>query len=96
MYAIIDLAPSIAFFVVIVTLLAVGAGLAIIYVGVPILAAALLVARFGGLVQRTLAFALLDLPSSSPEWTEPRRPGPISALGRCCEMRPAGEPSPIS
>jgi hypothetical protein len=80
-YAIIDLAPSIAFFVVIVTLLAVGAGLAIIYVGVPILAAGLLVARFGGLVQRTLAFALLDVPSSSPGWARPRGPGPISALG---------------
>jgi hypothetical protein len=81
LYAIIDLAPSIAFFVVIVTLLAVGAGLAIIYVGVPILAAGLLVARFGGLVQRTLAFALLDVPSSSPGWARPRGPGPISALG---------------
>ena len=79
-YAVIDLAPAIAFFVAIVTLLAVGAGLAVIYVGVPILVLALLVARMGGLVQRSLALALLDLPSEPPGWARPRRPGPVSAL----------------
>lgn len=78
-YAIIDLAPSIAFFVAIIALLAVGAGLAVIYVGIPILVLALLVARFGGLVQRTLALALLDLPSTAPAWTPPRRGGPVAA-----------------
>jgi hypothetical protein len=80
LYAVVDLAPSIAFFVLTVTLLSVGIGLAIIYVGVLILALGLLVARFGGLVQRALALALLDLPTSAPAWTEPHRPGPISAL----------------
>ncbi len=80
LYAVVDLAPSIAFFVLIVTLLSVGIGLAIIYVGVLILALGLLAARFGGLVQRALALALLDLPTSTPAWTEPHRPGPISAL----------------
>lgn len=79
-YAVIDLAPAIAFFVATITLLAVGAGLAVIYVGVPILALALLVARFGGLVQRALALALLDLPSTSPAWAPPRRPGPVAAI----------------
>jgi hypothetical protein len=47
---------------------------------VPILAVALLVARFGGLVQRTMALALLDLPTSAPGLRQPRRPGPIGAL----------------
>ena len=76
----IDLIPSILFFVLPVTLLAVGLGLAVIYVGVPLLALGLLAARFGGLVQRTMALALLDLPSTAPGWRRPRRPGPISAL----------------
>jgi len=80
LYAVIDLAPAIAFFVAIVTLLAVGTSLAIIYVGVPILAMGLLVARLGGLVQRSLGLALLDLPTASPGWAGPRRSGPISAL----------------
>jgi hypothetical protein len=80
LYTVVDLAPSIAFFVLIVTLLSVGIGLAIIYVGVLILALGLLAARFGGLVQRALALALLELPTVSPAWAPPRRPGPISAL----------------
>lgn len=81
LYAVLDLAPAIAFFVLIVTLLSVGAGLAIIYIGVPILVLALLIARLGGLVQRSLALALLDLPSSAPRWVAARRPGAISAVG---------------
>jgi len=80
-YAVLDLAPAIGFFVAIVTLLSVGIGLSIIYIGVPIVALALLVARLGGLIQRALALALLDLPTATPGWAEPRRPGPISALG---------------
>jgi hypothetical protein len=80
LYAVVDLAPAIAFFVLIVTLLSVGIGLAVIYVGVLILALGLLAARFGGLVQRALALALLDLPTAAPAWAAPHRPGPISAL----------------
>jgi len=80
-YVLLDLAPAIGFFVVVVTLLSVGIGLSIIYIGVPIVALALLVARLGGLTQRALALALLDLPTVAPGWMEPRRPGPISALG---------------
>jgi len=79
-YAVVDLAPAIAFFVLVVTLLSVGIGLAIIYVGVLILVVGLLAARFGGLVQRSLALALLDLPTVAPAWATPRRSGPISAL----------------
>lgn len=80
-YAVLDLVPAIGFFVAIVTLLSVGIGLSIIYIGVPIVALALLVARLGGMIQRALALALLGLPTATPGWAEPRRPGPISALG---------------
>lgn len=80
-YAVVDLVPAIVFFVLLVTLLSVGVGLVVIYVGVPILVLALLVARFGGLVQRSLAAALLELPTEGPPWTAPRRPGPIAAIG---------------
>ncbi len=64
----------------IVTLLSVGLGLAVIYVGVPIFALGLLVARFGGQVQRAMALAFLDLPTSSPAPIRPRKPGPIGAM----------------
>ncbi len=80
-YAVVDLAPAIAFFVLVITLLTVGAGLAVIYIGVLIVVLALLVARFGGLVQRSIALALLDLPTAAPQWTQPRRSGPIAAIG---------------
>lgn len=80
LYVVVDLAPTIAFFALIVTLLSVGIGLAIIYVGVLILALGLLAARFGGMAQLALALALLNLPTSTPAWTAPHRPGPISAL----------------
>jgi hypothetical protein len=88
LYVLIDLAPAIAFFVAIVTLMSVGIGLAVIYIGVPIIALGLLVARLGGLVQRSLALALLDLPTNPPGWAEPRRKGPLSALGAL--LRDAG------
>ena len=96
LYAVLDLAPAIAFFVLIVTLMSVGLGLVIIYVGVPIIALALLAARLGGLVQRSLALALLDLPSR-------RRPG-RRRTGRarsvrsapCCAIRRAGGRLPTS
>ena len=55
LYAVVDLAPTIAFFVVIVTLLSVGIGLTVIYVGIPILMLALIIARLGGIVQIGLA-----------------------------------------
>ena len=80
LYTLVDLAPAIAFFVLIVTLLSVGLGLAIIYVGVPIIALGLLVARFGGQVQRAMALAFLDLPTPPPGSIRPRKRGPIGAM----------------
>lgn len=80
LYTLVDLAPAIAFFVLIVTLLSVGLGLAIIYVGVPIIALGLLVARFGGQVQRAMALAFLDMPTPPPGSIRPRKRGPIGAM----------------
>ena len=80
LYTLVDLAPAIAFFVLIVTLLSVGLGLTITYVGVPFFVFGLLVARFGGQLQRAMALAFLDLPTSPPEAIRPRRPGPIGAM----------------
>ena len=80
LYAVIDLAPAITFFVLSVTLISVGLGLTIIYVGLPLLALALLIARAGGHLQRILAAVLLDLPVSPPAPIRRRKPGPIGAL----------------
>ncbi|SDO21906.1 Putative sensor [Nakamurella panacisegetis] len=80
LYAVVDLAPAITFFVLSVTMIALGVSLTVIYVGVPILALALLIARAGGHLQRVLAAALLDLPSVRPVPIRRRRPGPIGAL----------------
>ena len=65
-YCIVGLAPAIVFFVTTVTLIALGVGLTVIYVGIPILMLALLFARAGGAVQRGLARAMLDLPVPAP------------------------------
>ena len=79
-YAVIDLAPAITFFVLTVTLLSVGVGLAVIYVGLPLLAIGLLIARAGGHLQRLLAAVLLQLPVPGPERIRRGRPGPVGAL----------------
>jgi hypothetical protein len=80
LYALVDLGPAIAFFVGTITLLAVGGGLSVIWVGVPILAAALVFARFGGLIQRALAAALLDHHVHGPDGVRRKRSGPLGAL----------------
>ncbi|MTD13167.1 hypothetical protein GIS00_04300 [Nakamurella sp. YIM 132087] len=79
-YCLVGLAPAIFFFVVPVTLLAVGIGTAVIYVGLPVLAAGLLVARAGGLAQLALGRSLLGLPLSGPAPIVRRGTGPIGRL----------------
>ncbi|MET3803900.1 hypothetical protein ABIB25_000886 [Nakamurella sp. UYEF19] len=80
LYAVVDLAPSIAFFVLSVTLLSVGVGLSVVYVGLPLLALGLLVARAGGHLQRVLAGVLLGAPVPGPDPMRRRRPGPVGLL----------------
>lgn len=75
LYTMVDLGAAIFFFVGTITLLCVGAGLSVIWVGVPILAFGLVFARFGGAVQRTLARTLLDQPVIGPDSIRSLRPG---------------------
>jgi hypothetical protein len=80
LYAVVDLAPAIAFFVLTITLLSVGLGLVVIYIGIPILMLALIVARLGGLMQIGLARALLGAPVPPPGPFVRRRPGLIGTV----------------
>lgn len=80
-YAVIDLVPAVALFCAIVTLLSAGAGLLVVYVGVPVLMAGLLLARLGGVVQVGLARSLLGLPVMLPGPPRRRAPG-IAGLVR--------------
>ena len=74
-YTMVDLGVAITFFVGTVVLLSVGLGLSVIWAGVPLLAAGLLFARFGGTVQRGMARTLLDFPVAGPGGIVQRRPG---------------------
>ncbi len=79
-YTMADLGVAIAFFVGTVVLLSVGLGLSVIWVGVPLLAAGLLFARFGAVVQRSMARTLLDFPVAGPGGITRRRPGAWGAF----------------
>jgi hypothetical protein len=72
-WCMVGLAPAIACYVLTVTMLSVGIGLTVIWVGIPILVTALLVARAGGGLQRSLARGLLGLAVPGPAPIEPRR-----------------------
>lgn len=89
LYAVVDLAPAIAFFVLIVTLLSVGVGLVVIYVGVPIVMLALLVARLGGLIQLGLARALLGMSVPAPGPFLRSRPGLVGVVRATLSDGPA-------
>lgn len=59
-YLVMNLGVGIAGFVTLVTLLAVGVGTAIVWVGLPVLALAVLVCRGGAQVERARVYALLN------------------------------------
>lgn len=80
-YAVIDLVPAVVFFSTILTLLAAGAGLLVIYLGIPVLMLALLVARFGGALQVGLARSLLGTPVLLPGPFHRRSPGAKGLIG---------------
>jgi hypothetical protein len=80
-YAVVDLAPAIFFFAALVTLLTAGAGLTVVYVGIPVMMLALLLARLGGAVQIGLARSLLDLPVALPGPFRRSRPGFAGMIG---------------
>lgn len=87
LYAVVDLAPTIVWFVLTVTLLSVGVGTAVIWVGVPVVALGLVLARAGGHLQRLLAGVLLDLPVPAPNSISYRRPGLVGTLRSVLEDR---------
>ncbi len=75
LFCLVDLPAAIFFFTATVTLLAVGVGTVAIYLGLPILAAGLLLARAGGDLSRLLGVALLGLRLPGPGPIRVRRAG---------------------
>ncbi len=95
-YTMVDLGVAITFFVGTVVLLSVGLGLSVIWAGVPLLAAGLLFARFGGTVQRGMARTLLDFPVAGPGGIVQRRPGRGVGSSACSPTASAGAPRGIT
>lgn len=79
-YCMLSLLPAIGFFVATVTLCAIGVGLSLVWVGVPVLALGLLVARLGGYLQLGLCDSLLGRPMADPGPPPLRRTGPVGVL----------------
>lgn len=75
LYCLLDLPLSILFFTVTITLVTVGLGTAIIYVGLLVLVLGLLFARGTGAARRALSASLLDHQVEAPAPIRPRRPG---------------------
>ncbi|MFE6888708.1 sensor histidine kinase [Streptomyces sp. NPDC057694] len=81
-YQLLSLPISIVFFVWSVTMVSLGAGLLITFIGVPVLAAALAGARGFGALERSRARGLLGLDVGTPEPVRPRRGGgPLAWMG---------------
>jgi len=75
LWCVLGLPFSILWFVTTITLLSVGLGLLVLYVGVPLLVLGLLIARVGAWADLLLAGALLDLPVGPAAPIVLRRPG---------------------
>ncbi|KUL51127.1 sensor histidine kinase [Streptomyces sp. NRRL S-1521] len=80
-YTLLSLPIGITAFVFAVTMLSLGAGLLITFIGIPVLAAALAGCRGFGALERTRARALLDLDIAAPEPLRPRARGAFSVIG---------------
>ncbi|MEV0121047.1 sensor domain-containing protein [Streptomyces sp. NPDC050703] len=80
-YTLLSLPIGITAFAFAVTMLSLGAGLLITFVGIPVLAAALAGCRGFGVLERTRARTLLDLDIASPEPLRPRTRGAFSVVG---------------
>ena len=80
-YALVDLGPAIFFFAALVTLLTAGIGLTVVYVGIGVIMAALLLARVGGAIQVGLARSLLGMPAALPGPFRRTGPGFAGMLG---------------
>ncbi|MYT68443.1 MULTISPECIES: sensor histidine kinase [unclassified Streptomyces] len=81
-YQLLSLPISIVFFVWSVTMMSLGAGLLITFIGVPVLAAGLAGARGFGALERARARGLLGLDVGTPEPVRPRKGnGPLAWTG---------------
>ncbi|MFF5131543.1 sensor histidine kinase [Streptomyces syringium] len=83
LYLMLSLPMAVLFFSYAITMTSLGAGLLITFIGVPVLAGALLGARALGAVERTRARGLLDLEIADPEPIRPRKghQGPMAWMG---------------
>ncbi|MFJ9716804.1 sensor histidine kinase [Streptomyces sp. NPDC101213] len=80
-YVLLSLPVSIVLFAFAVTMLSVGAGLLVTFLGVPVLAAGLAACRGLGSVERARARGLLGLDVAEPEPLRPRGPGTLAWMG---------------
>lgn len=80
-YLLLNLPMGILFFVYVVTMLSVSAGLLVTFLGIPLLAAALVGCRGLGAVERARARALLDLDVASPLPVRGEKAGLMSWVG---------------
>nr|WP_244319808.1 MULTISPECIES: sensor histidine kinase [Streptomyces] len=80
-YVLLSLPVSIALFTWTVTMVSLGAGLLVTFLGVPVLAAALAGARGFGALERVRARALLGVDVPGPEPLRVRKPGALAWMG---------------
>ncbi|MFJ4693625.1 sensor histidine kinase [Streptomyces sp. NPDC088766] len=80
-YVLLSLPIGIVLFTFAVTMLSVGAGLLVTFLGVPVLAAGLAACRGLGAVERARARGLLGLDVATPEPLRPRGPGALAWMG---------------
>ncbi|MEV3860219.1 sensor domain-containing protein [Streptomyces sp. NPDC050095] len=80
-YLLLSLPVAIMAFTWSVTMVSLGAGLLVTFIGVPVLAAALAGARGFGVLERVRARGLLGLEVASPEPVRPRKGGPLAWMG---------------
>ncbi|MFI0189349.1 sensor histidine kinase [Streptomyces sp. NPDC017082] len=80
-YVLLSLPVAVVLFSWAVTMIALGAGLLVTFLGVPVLAMALAGCRGIGALERARARALLGLEVAEPEPLRPRKPGPVAWTG---------------
>ncbi|MCS0602910.1 sensor domain-containing protein [Streptomyces sp. LP11] len=80
-YVLLSLPISIALFTWTVTMASLGAGLLVTFLGIPVLAAALLGCRGFGVLERARARGLLGLDVAAPEPPRTRKPGAFAWMG---------------
>ncbi|MFF5855893.1 sensor histidine kinase [Streptomyces sp. NPDC012751] len=80
-YVLLGLPVSVALFTWTVTMVALGAGLLVTFLGIPVLAVALAGCRGFGVLERSRARGLLALEVADPEPLRPRKPGPAAWVG---------------